>query len=45
MVRPSYASLVDPDDGTALEFFPVSEINGVKCAKVELTDIEEEVNY
>ncbi|KAJ8452493.1 hypothetical protein Cgig2_000082 [Carnegiea gigantea] len=41
----TYASLVDPEEGTALEFFPVPEINGVKCAKAELEDIEEEVNY
>ena len=45
VTRPTYASLVDPDEGTALEFVPVTEINGVKCAKVDLEDIEQEVNY
>ncbi|KAJ8420948.1 hypothetical protein Cgig2_017687 [Carnegiea gigantea] len=41
----SYASLVDPDKGTALEFILVMEINGVKCAKVAMEDIEEEISY
>ena len=45
VTKPTYASLVNPDEGTALEFIPVADINGVKCAKVELEDIEEEVNY
>ena len=39
------ASLVDPDERTALEFIPVPEINGVKFVKVNFEDIEEEVNY
>ncbi|KAJ8419500.1 hypothetical protein Cgig2_026412 [Carnegiea gigantea] len=44
--RPAtYASLVNPDEGTTLEFIPVLEINGVKCAKVDFQDIEDEVNY
>ena len=41
----TYAFLVDLEEGTALEFILVPEINGVKCAKVENEDIEEEVNY
>ena len=45
MARPTFASLVDPDEGTALAYIPVSEINGIKCAKVKLEDIGEEVNY
>ncbi|KAJ8424909.1 hypothetical protein Cgig2_001552 [Carnegiea gigantea] len=45
VVKPTYASLVDPNEGTALEFIPAADINGVKCAKVDFEDIEEEVNY
>jgi len=33
-VRPSYAAMVDPNEGTALEFIPITEINGTKCAKL-----------
>jgi len=33
-VLPSFASIVDPDEGTTLEFIPVSEFNGTKCAKL-----------
>ena len=42
---PLYAALVDPDEGTALEYVPISEINGVKFSKLENEDIEEEVAY
>jgi len=45
VARPEYASLVDPDEGRALVYIRVSEINGVESAKVELEDVEEEVNY
>ena len=41
----THASIVDPNDETALEFIPVPVLNGVKCAKVEEEDIEEEVAY
>ncbi|KAJ8422180.1 hypothetical protein Cgig2_015761 [Carnegiea gigantea] len=40
-----YASIVDPNEGTALDFVPISEINGIKCAKIALDDIEEEIAY
>ncbi|KAJ8420205.1 hypothetical protein Cgig2_021782 [Carnegiea gigantea] len=33
-VFPSYASMVDPNEGTALEFIPATDINGTKCAKL-----------
>ncbi|KAJ8419834.1 hypothetical protein Cgig2_030511 [Carnegiea gigantea] len=42
---PTYAALVDLDEGTALEFTPAPHINGVVCAKLEAEDIEEEVSY
>ncbi|KAJ8430287.1 hypothetical protein Cgig2_024719 [Carnegiea gigantea] len=37
--------MVDPDEGTTLEFIPVSEFKGTKCAKLAQEDIEEKVNY
>ncbi|KAJ8428837.1 hypothetical protein Cgig2_003385 [Carnegiea gigantea] len=44
-VLPTFASMVDPTEGTTLEFIPVSMINGTKCAKVVGEDIEGEVIY
>ncbi|KAJ8420347.1 hypothetical protein Cgig2_032085 [Carnegiea gigantea] len=41
----SYASMVGPNEGTALEFVPANEINGVKCAKLVTEDLEDEVAY
>ena len=41
----SYASIVDPDEGTTLEFIPVLVLNGVKCEKVDVEDIEDEITY
>ena len=42
---PSYASLVNLEEGKAVEFIPVSEMNGVKFAKFVMEDIEEEVSH
>jgi len=44
-VLPAFASLVDPNEGTTLEFIPVIEINGTKCAQLNVEDIEDEVTY
>ena len=44
-VIPSYASKVDPNDGTTLEFVPMFEINGTKCTKLVPEDIEGEIVY
>ncbi|KAJ8428619.1 hypothetical protein Cgig2_009145 [Carnegiea gigantea] len=41
----SYASLVDPDDGTSLNFVPATLINGKKCAKLEKADIFPDIDY
>jgi len=41
----SYASMVDRGKGTDLYFIPSSLINGVKCAKVELDDVQQEIDY
>ncbi|KAJ8436659.1 hypothetical protein Cgig2_003038 [Carnegiea gigantea] len=35
----SYASVVDPDEGTKLKFVPTRITNGVKCAKLEKKDV------
>ena len=43
--KPSYAALVNSDEGTTLEFMPASCINGVVCAKLEAEDIEDEIFY
>ncbi|KAJ8419839.1 hypothetical protein Cgig2_030550 [Carnegiea gigantea] len=41
----SYASLVNPDEGTSLQFVEASTINGIKYAKIETEDIAPEVEY
>ena len=41
----SYASMVDPDEGTDLKFMPTHSINGVRCAKVEEEDVATEIEY
>ena len=41
----SYASLVDPEEGTALEFVPLSEVKGRSCAKIEKEDVQNEIDY
>ena len=44
-VLSSFASLVDPNEGIALEFIPITEINRTKCAQLNEADIVEEVVY
>jgi len=44
-VLPTFASLVNPNEGKALEFILATEINGTKCAQLNIEDIEEEVIY
>ena len=41
----SFAQLVDPDEGTELKFVPSNVINGVRCAHLERTDVEVEIQY
>ena len=41
----SYATLVNPDEGTTLEYVPAPCINGVVCAKLDVADIEDEISY
>ncbi|KAJ8431361.1 hypothetical protein Cgig2_002084 [Carnegiea gigantea] len=46
VIRPStYASLVDPEDGTDLHFIPAQQINRVKCARLESVDVQREVEF
>ncbi|KAJ8438897.1 hypothetical protein Cgig2_007742 [Carnegiea gigantea] len=40
-VTPTYASIVNPSEGTALEFVQAQQIN-VRCAKLDIDDIESE---
>ncbi|KAJ8422697.1 LOW QUALITY PROTEIN: hypothetical protein Cgig2_031931 [Carnegiea gigantea] len=44
-MRPSYAPMVDANEGTSLEFIPVTEINGIKCAKFVEEDVAQEIAY
>ncbi|KAJ8436123.1 hypothetical protein Cgig2_001150 [Carnegiea gigantea] len=41
----SYASLVDPDEGTNMQFTPAYDIYGKKCAKLLNEDVKEEIEY
>jgi len=41
----SFASLLDPDEGTSLKYVPATEINGKNCAKIDKTDVQPEINY
>ncbi|KAJ8419828.1 hypothetical protein Cgig2_029728 [Carnegiea gigantea] len=41
----TYASLVNPEEGTALKFIPMTEVNGRQCAKIKKADVQSEVNY
>ena len=41
----SYASLVDPKEGTALVFIPPNEVNGRSFAKIEKEGVQNEIDY
>ncbi|KAJ8423185.1 LOW QUALITY PROTEIN: hypothetical protein Cgig2_026633 [Carnegiea gigantea] len=41
----SYASLVDPEEGSELKFIPTYVVNGVQCAKREKKDVAAEIDY
>ncbi|KAJ8431897.1 hypothetical protein Cgig2_009964 [Carnegiea gigantea] len=41
----SYASIVDPNEGTSLKFIPAMTINGVKCAKIVKEDVNPKIEY
>ena len=39
----SYVALTDPDQGTFLKFIQSPVVNGVKCARIETTDVMPEI--
>ena len=41
----SYASLIDPNEGTSPEFVQSAEINGSKCAQICHEDVIDEIAY
>ena len=41
----SYASLVDGDDGIALNYIPAQTVNGNKFAHLEQVDVQAEIDY
>ncbi|KAJ8424252.1 LOW QUALITY PROTEIN: hypothetical protein Cgig2_007178 [Carnegiea gigantea] len=43
-IQGSYASLVDPEKITKLQFRPASAINGIKCAKPGMEDVQSKID-
>ena len=41
----SFAQLVDPNEGTELNFIPTQVINGTKCTQLEKSDVNDEIQY
>ncbi|KAJ8434397.1 hypothetical protein Cgig2_014244 [Carnegiea gigantea] len=41
----TYASLVDPEEGTDLKFVPTTVVNGLKCAQLLNEDVDDEIAY
>jgi len=41
----TYASLVDPEEGTTLKYVPMADFNGKQCVKMERSDTRSEVEY
>jgi len=41
----TYASLVDPEEGTDLKFMPTIVVNGLKCAQLLNEDVDDEIAY
>jgi len=37
--------MLDPNEGTELKFIPSSNINGVKCTKIEKSDVVDGISY
>ncbi|KAJ8419768.1 hypothetical protein Cgig2_018597 [Carnegiea gigantea] len=44
-IQSSYAQLVDPNEGTKLSFVPPQLINGIKCNRLEKSEVESETIY
>ena len=45
METSTFASLVDPNEGTSLSYFTPSVISGAKCAKITGEDVAPEIAY
>lgn len=43
--RPTYASLLDTDEGNHLRYIPASIINGTRCTQIEMDNVAQEVEY
>jgi len=41
----SFSQLVDPNEGTELQFVPSKCINGTKCTQLEKSDVMDEIHY
>ncbi|KAJ8420994.1 hypothetical protein Cgig2_023908 [Carnegiea gigantea] len=41
----TFATMIDPDEGTSLFFHRSQVVNGVKCAKIEIQDLQPEIDY
>ncbi|KAJ8420906.1 LOW QUALITY PROTEIN: hypothetical protein Cgig2_013563 [Carnegiea gigantea] len=41
----SYASLIDPNEGTELRYIPTMVVNGIKCARITKLDVKSEISY
>ena len=41
----TYASLIDPEQGTDLHFVITENVNGLKCAKLDQDDIQNEIEF
>ena len=37
--------MVDPNEGTTLDYIPVTDIQGFKCAKIVESDVVNEIAY
>ncbi|KAJ8419487.1 hypothetical protein Cgig2_008717 [Carnegiea gigantea] len=44
-IRPTYASLLDSDEGNLLNYVPATIINGKRCAEIAKEDVTQEVEY
>ena len=41
----SFAQLLDPEEGNELKFVPSPNINGIRCGKIEKSDVLDEITY
>mgnify|MGYP001070461423 CR=1 FL=1 len=41
----SFAQMLDPEEGNELKFVPSANINGIRCATIEKSDVLDEITY